>query len=192
LGAVPGLIAGSYLLAAMRKRWNPLVLVLIGITLVVSAALTLIYRRRGPRLLRLRDSWIPWITLPIGVETGFSSAGAGALGTLLLFNCSEMPAAQVVGTDILFGIVLAGMGSIFHFGLGSISGPLLKGLLIGGIPGVLLGCAFTTKVPSVRLKALITVLTLFLGLQLIWTGAKLITGAKAAARVAIHVQPQTK
>jgi uncharacterized membrane protein YfcA len=171
LGAVPGLLAGTCLLATMRSRSNPVVLVLIGITLVVSAGLTLKYRGR-PRTER-RDiaRWLPWVTLPIGIETGFSSAGAGALGTLLLFSCSDMPAAQVVGTDILFGIVLAATGSIFHLGLGSISAPILKGLLVGGIPGVLVGCIFTTKVPSLKLKVVITVLTLFLGLQLVWTGA---------------------
>jgi uncharacterized protein len=184
LGAVPGLLAGTHLLATMRSRSNPVVLVLIGVTLVVSAALTLKYsgRQRGSR----RDSapWLPWVTLPIGIETGFSSAGAGALGTLLLFNCSDMPAAQVVGTDILFGIVLAAIGSIFHFGLGSISAPILRGLLIGGIPGVLLGAAFATKVPAVKLKVLITVLTLFLGLQLVWTGARLINGLNGPVRAA--------
>src|SRR5260370_28269832 len=95
-----------------------------------------------------------------------------------------MPAAQVVGTDILFGIVLAGTGSVFHVGLGSISGPLLKGLLLGGIPGVLLGCAFTSNVPSIKLKAVITVITLFLAVHLMWTRAEQINPAKATATAA--------
>lgn len=181
LGAIPGLLAGTYLLAALRGRWNPILLVLIGSSLVLSAGLTLIYRS-GDQVPR-RDSapWLPWVTLPIGVETGFSSAGAGALGTLLLFNCSDMPAAQVVGTDILFGIVLAGAGSIFHVGLGSISGALLRGLLIGGIPGVLLGCVFTTKVQSIKLKVATSVITLLLGVQLMWTGTRQINATKATA-----------
>jgi uncharacterized membrane protein YfcA len=184
LGAVPGLLAGTYLLANLRSNnWNPMVLMLIGTTLVATAALTLVFARRQPALRGDRSPWLPWLTLPIGLETGFSSAGAGALGTLLLFNCSDMPAAQVVGTDILFGIALAAAGSIFHFGLGSVSGPLLKGLLLGGVPGVLLGCAFIGKVPSAKLKVLTTVLTLFLGIQLVWTGAKLF----ARTRVAQHV-----
>jgi uncharacterized protein len=191
LGAVPGLLAGTYLLATMRTRWNPVVLVLIGVALVVSAALTLKYRGRQPGSRRDIGSWLPWVTLPIGIETGFSSAGAGALGTLLLFNCSDLPAAQVVGTDILFGIVLAAIGSVFHFGLGSISVPILKGLLLGGIPGVLLGAAFATKVPALKLKILITVLALFLGLQLLWTGARLIQGLNGPVHAATPPRIQT-
>src|SRR5215471_8537426 len=46
LGAIPGLLAGTYLLAKLNlKRWNPLVLILIGITLVLTSVLTLIYRK---------------------------------------------------------------------------------------------------------------------------------------------------
>lgn len=184
LGAVPGLLAGTYLLANLRsKNWNPMVLILIGATLVVSAALTLVVAGRQPSLRGDSSPWLPWLTLPIGIETGFSSAGAGALGTLLLFNCSDLSAAQVVGTDILFGIALAAAGSIFHFGLGSVSGPLLKGLLLGGVPGVLLGCAFTAKVPSAKLKVLTTVITLVLGIHLVWTGARLF----ARTRIPQHV-----
>lgn len=181
VGAVPGLVVGTFLLATMRARWNPIVLILIGATLVVTATLTLIYRGQQPGLRRDSGPWLPWVTLPIGLETGFSSAGAGALGTLLLFNCSDMPAAQVVGTDILFGIVLAAAGSIFHFGFGSVSGPLLKALLLGGIPGVLLGCTFANRVPSARLKVIITMITLLLGVQLVWTGAKLLNKTQVQA-----------
>jgi uncharacterized membrane protein YfcA len=182
LGGIPGLLAGTCLLATMRAHWNPVLLMLIGATLVVSAAMTLLYNSRQPALRRDNGPWLPWVMLPVGIETGFSSAGAGALGTLLLFNCSDMPAAQVVGTDILFGIALAATGSVFHFGFGSVSAALLKGLLLGGVPGVLLGCSFNGKLPSVKLKVLTTTIALFLGLQLIWTGARLLGRAQAPAR----------
>jgi uncharacterized membrane protein YfcA len=174
LGAVPGLLGGTYLLASFNsQRWNPLVLVLIGALLVISSIFTFVYR--NPRASRSPDSssWLPWLTLPIGVETGFSSAGAGALGTILLLNCSDMPAAKVVGTDLAFGIVLAATGSALHFGFGSISMTVLKALLLGGIPGVLVGCALAPRVPSSRLKPFIVALTLLLGLQLVWSGIRL-------------------
>jgi uncharacterized membrane protein YfcA len=185
LGGIPGLLAGTYLLASLRARWNPLVLMLIGATLVLSAVLTFLLHGRQPALRKDTSPWLAWAMLPIGMETGFSSAGAGALCTMLLFNCSDLPAAQVVGTDILVGIGLAATGSVFHFGLGSVSGALLKGLLLGGVPGVLLGCAFNGKLPSVKLKALTTMITLFLGLQLVWTGAKLLASRPAPLRAAV-------
>lgn len=175
LGAVPGLLAGTYLLTRFNiKRWNPLTLVLIGATLILSSALTLIYRNAQRKTWQNSTPWLPWLTLPIGIETGFSSAGAGALGTILLINCSELTAAQVVGTDLLFGIVLAAAGSIFHFELGSISGSTLGYLLLGGIPGVLIGCMLSPRIPSSKLKPVIIAITLLLGLQLVWSGMRLV------------------
>lgn len=171
LGAVPGLFGGTYLLANFNaRRWNPVVLVVIGAILILSSMFTFIYRNPRPVTRQDSPAWLPWLTLPIGVETGFSSAGAGALGTILLLNCSDMPAAKVVGTDLLFGIVLAATGSALHFGFGSISTPALKALLLGGIPGVLAGCALAPRVPSRRLKPFIVALTFLLGLQLVWSG----------------------
>jgi|SRR5215471_5330715 len=171
VGAVPGLLGGTYLLATLNaRRWNPAVVIVIGAILILSSMFTFVYRNRRPVNRQESPAWLPWLTLPIGVETGFSSAGAGALGTILLLNCSDMPAAMVVGTDLLFGIVLAATGSALHFGFGSISIPVLKTLLLGGIPGVLAGCALAPRVPSRRLKPFIVGLTFLLGLQLVWSG----------------------
>jgi len=174
LGAVPGLLAGTYLLSSFKSRqWNPVVLTIIGAILIASSTFTLIYGNRRRRASGDVPSWLPWLTLPIGLETGFSSAGAGALGTIVLLNCSQMSAASVVGTDLAFGIVLAATGSVFHFSLGSISTPALKALLLGGIPGVLVGCALAPRIPSHKLKPLIVALTLLLGVQLIWSGLRM-------------------
>jgi hypothetical protein len=49
--------------------------------------------------------------LPIGAEVGFSSAGAGALGPLVLLEITSLTPAQVVGTDLSFGLCLSLVGS---------------------------------------------------------------------------------
>lgn len=173
LGALPGLLAGTYLLATLStKRWNHLVLVMIGTTLICSSIITFIYRKAARSKQQKSGFWLPWFTFPIGIETGFSSAGAGALGTILLFNHSDMPPSRVVGTDLLFGIALAVGGTLFHFSVGSISTSSLKELLLGGIPGVLLGCILAPRVPAIRLKAVMIGLTFILGLQLVWNGVR--------------------
>jgi uncharacterized protein len=173
LGAIPGLVLGTLLLRLMRERsWNPVVLILIGAVLAASSAVTFIPRMRRPRLARERSSWLAWLALPIGLETGFSSAGAGALGSVLLLNYSELSAPEVVGTDLLFGIGLAFFGSIFHLTWGSMNSDVLLRLLAGGIPGVLVGCALAKKIPARRLRSAIAVLAIVLGLQLMWMGSR--------------------
>jgi uncharacterized membrane protein YfcA len=183
LGAVPGLLAGTYLLRTVNTHFsNPIVLVGIGLMLIGSAVLTAMHHRARSAPSPGRARLIAWLSLPIGVETGFSSAGAGALGTLLLFNFSEMTATQVVGTDLVFGIGLAFLGSLFHIGLGTINLAVIKALLMGGVPGVLLGCLLSRRVPAQRLRHAILALTMLLGFQLLFTGGKAMFGASQAAK----------
>ena len=102
LGAVPGLLVGTWALRLLsRDAGNPYVIVVLGILLAASSSVTFIRRMQNPAFAAKNHRWLPWLALPIGVESGFSSAGAGALGTVLLLNYSEMTPAQVVGTDLI-------------------------------------------------------------------------------------------
>lgn len=173
LGAVPGLLLGSWLLHFMYvESWKSAVLVIVGLLLAISSAVTFLPKLRHPQFARRRSRWLSLLALPIGVETGFSSAGAGALGTVLLLNYSEMTVAEVVGTDLLFGIVLAFIGGAFHLLWGSVNSIMLFRLLIGGIPGVLVGCAFANRVPGGKLRRVIALIAIVLGLQLIYSGGR--------------------
>ena len=172
-GAVPGLLVGTWLLHLLsRDAGNPVVILLLGVILATSSSVTFIRRMQNPAFAGKNHRWLPWLALPIGVESGFSSAGAGALGTVLLLNYSEMTPMQVVGTDLLFGLVLAVIGSAFHWSFGSISTPILFELLLGGVPGVVLGCLLARRVPASKLKTAVALVAIFAGLQLVWTGGR--------------------
>jgi uncharacterized membrane protein YfcA len=172
-GAVPGLLAGIWLLRFVnRGAGSPFVIVILGVLLAASSSVSFFRRAQNPSFAGKNHHWLPWLALPIGVESGFSSAGAGALGTVLLLNYSEMTPAQVVGTDLLFGLVLAVIGSAFHWSFGSVSVPILFQLLLGGIPGVVLGCLLARKVPANRLKTAVAMVAIFAGLQLVWSGGR--------------------
>ena len=102
MGALPGVLAGAYLLhIADAQLSRPVILLVIGAILIVSTPLTG-SRTKSPGLAKdVASPWLTWLALPIGIETGFSSSGAGAMGMLLLFNFSELPTAQAVGTDLV-------------------------------------------------------------------------------------------
>jgi uncharacterized membrane protein YfcA len=185
-GAVPGLLVGTWLLHLLSQdAGNPVVILLLGVLLAVSSSVSFIRRVQNPAFVGKNHRWLPWLALPIGVESGFSSAGAGALGTVLLLNYSEMTPAQVVGTDLLFGLVLAVIGSAFHSSFGSISMPILFELLLGGVPGVVLGCLLARRVPANKLKTAVAVVAMFAGLQLVWAGSRTLVARRAmnAAKV---------
>lgn len=189
-GAVPGLLVGIWGLRLLnRDAGNPLVIVVLGVLLAASSSVTFIRRVQNPSFAGKNHRWLPWLALPIGVESGFSSAGAGALGTVLLLNYSEMMPAQVVGTDLLFGLVLAVIGSAFHWTFGSINSPVLVELLAGGVPGVVAGCLLARRVPANKLKTAVAMVAIFAGLQLVWTGSRAIAAARRATNAAKIAAP---
>lgn len=182
MGAVPGLVLGMLALRAVAKAENSgVVTIILGILLAVSSSISFFPRVQNPRFAVKNSRWLPWLAFPIGIESGFSSAGAGALGTVLLLNYSEMAPAQVIGTDILFGLVLAVIGSAVHWTMGSISTPVLLQLLAGGVPGVIFGCLAARKVPAQRLKAVIAAIAICAGLQLVWSGTRSLAAKQASS-----------
>src|SRR3984957_1123884 len=187
MGAVPGLVLGIIALRMLAKEGNSSVVVIIlGALLAVTAGVTFLPRIHNPRFAGNNSRWLPWLAFPIGVESGFSSAGAGALGTVLLLNYSEMTPTQVVGTDILFGLVLAIIGSAVHWSFGSISTTILLQLLAGGVPGVVLGCLLARRVPAQKLKAVVAAVALAAGLQLVWSGAHAFAAARHATAAKLN------
>jgi uncharacterized protein len=185
-GAIPGLLIGTFFLKLVgREAGNPVVVILLGILLAVSSSITFAPRVQNPDFARKNSRWLPWLALPIGIESGFSSAGAGALGTVLMLNYSEMTPPQVVGTDLVFGLVLAAIGAAFHWKFGVMNTAVLGQLLAGGIPGVLLGCMMARAVPARRLKVVVAAVAIFAGLQLIWTGAQTLVANRQASATRI-------
>jgi uncharacterized membrane protein YfcA len=188
-GAVPGLLIGTYVLRLVgREAGNPVVIIVLGILLATSSSITFAPRAQNPDFARKNSRWLPWLALPIGIESGFSSAGAGALGTVLLLNYSEMTPPQVVGTDLVVGLVLATIGAAFHWKFGAMNTTVLTQLLAGGVPGVLLGCALARIVPARRLKAMVAAVAIFAGLQLVWNGTQTLIARRAftTIRAAAH------
>jgi uncharacterized membrane protein YfcA len=150
IGGIPGVVVGGLVLHSLdHDRLRGVVLLIVGVVVVASAIFTM-FRRPNPAgaegMARVR--WLPWVAAPIGVEVGFSSAGAGALGTLALFHCTSLSAAQVVGTDLLFGISLATVGGSMQAAFGSWDPALLGRLLAGGVVGALLGANLAVVVPA--------------------------------------------
>jgi len=186
LGAIPGLVLGTFVLRLLGEEGgNPVVVIVLGIVLAASSSVTFAPRVQNPAFAQKNSRWLPWLALPIGVEAGFSSAGAGALGTVLLLNYSEMAPPQVVGTDLVFGLVLAVIGGAFHWKFGAINSLVLGQLLAGGVPGVLFGCALARHVPARKLKLVIAMIAVFAGVQLVWNGTRTLLANRAAAAVKV-------
>ena len=105
----------------------------------------------------------PALTVAAGAVLGFlvtlTSIGAGALGAVMLVYLypRRLTPARLVGTDILHAVPLTVVAGSGHLLLGNVNLPLLGSLLLGSIPGVLLGAHFSTRAPDGLLRPVIAV-----------------------------------
>jgi uncharacterized protein len=172
-GGLPGVLAGSLLLNRIRSEHSDsLLYALLGITIVSFASLNLYQTickcRRND--LRDRGRWLPLIALPIGAETGFSAAGAGAIGSIALLGLTALSAAQVIGTDVFFGLAMSSVGGGIQLTAGHYAPGLLWKLIIGGLPGVLVGANMSAILPSRPLRVGLSLWIIGLGVQLCLRG----------------------
>jgi uncharacterized protein len=100
---------------------------------------------------------------------GFSSAGAGALGSAALLTLTPLEPAQVVGTDILFGFTISLLGAGAHWLAGTAkiahggAPELLLRLIAGGVFGAIVGTLLSKRVPRRPLRFAMWVWLLVLG-----------------------------
>lgn len=170
-GGVPGALLGSLFLTQLhRKGASGLMLVLLGAIIVTSAAANFLRKSGAERHAQDKSKRLPWISLPIGIEVGFSSAGAGALGSLALMHWTTLTSAEIVGTDILFGLGLSAAAGSMHLSAGGVDTEVLRWLLAGGVPGALAGAWLATIFPTRLLRKGLAVWLICLGVNLFYRG----------------------
>ena len=170
--AAGSLPAAAVLLAAMAflpvdmvqlAHWIRMGLVvalpLSGLAIVLYPWLT----RTAPR----KDTGdVPPRTIPtvlfgvvLGLLVTLTSVGAGAIGVTVLAALYPMlPAKRLVGSDIAHAVPLTLVGGLGHFGLGNVDTSLLLVLLIGSIPGILIGARLAGLAPEWLLRPILTVM----------------------------------
>ena len=175
VGGLPGVLIGSLVLKHLDASASKAVLNgLLGCVLVLTALWQIFFSFRPIRAevtRKDRSRLLQFLMFPVGLEVGFSSAGAGALGTAALLSLTTLIPSQVVGTDIVFGFILSLVGSGAHGFSNASHVALLTHLVIGGLVGVALGTLVSTKIPKRPLRFALWVWLLIIGVQFIYSNA---------------------
>jgi len=172
LGGVPGVVIGSLFLQHLVTAGSQNLLnATLGAILVSTASWQIFFSfrpmKRNPNA-RDRSPLLTWLMFPVGVEVGFSSAGAGALGSAALLSLIPLAPAQVVGTDIAFGFTVSLIGSGAHWFSHASNPQLLLQLIAGGIVGAVTGTLLSTRVPRRPMRFALWVWLLVLGGQFLF------------------------
>ena len=111
-------------------------------------------------------------TLAIGASIGFivgiTSVGSGTLViVLLLFLYPRLRGSQMVGTDLAQAIPMVGSAALAHIVFGDFKLALTLSILIGSIPGVLIGASVSSYAPTAFLRGALATVLLVSGLKLV-------------------------
>jgi uncharacterized protein len=142
--------------------------VLINVVLTIALVVTmmvLIFRDRivkyyADRLGKLTPKQTGVLTVlaggVLGTIVSVSSVGAGAIGaTCLILLYPKLPIARIVGSDIAHAVPLTLLAGIGHWALGSIDLQIFGYLILGSVPGILLGSFLAIRIPEHALRVVL-------------------------------------
>jgi len=180
LGSVPATALTLLVLSLLGIRGaaaNQLITVVLSGALVVSAII-LVLRKSivgwyGARLASLDPAHTRRFTVVtgavLGVLVSISSVGAGALGvTALILLYPKLPTVRVVGSDIAHAVPLTLVAGMGHWWLGSVDWPLFGSLLVGSLPGIVLGSFTSIRVPDAILRYLLAAVLMLVAARLLF------------------------
>jgi len=97
-----------------------------------------------------------------------SSIGAGALGaTFLVALYPRLSATRIAGTDIAHAVPLTTIAGLGHFWLGNVDVLLLASLLMGSVPGIVLGSYASGRFPDRIVRRLLATVLLMVGIRIV-------------------------
>ncbi|MEK8132386.1 sulfite exporter TauE/SafE family protein [Paenibacillus filicis] len=103
----------------------------------------------------------------LGFIVGLTSIGSGSLFALAMMFFYRLKAAELVGTDIVHAFLLVSAAGLMHAGFGNIDYWLALNLLVGSVPGVLIGSSLSAKVPAKPLRTVMATIILISGIKLV-------------------------
>jgi uncharacterized membrane protein YfcA len=144
----------------------------------------------APFILATRDKAI---ALTIGALCGFvvglTSVGSGTFFGLAMLLIYPLTARKIVGTDVFHAAALLWVAGASHLLHGNVDLHAMAWLLVGSIPGVLLGSQMSIKIPDTALRIGFAVVLILSGIKLVGVpqASLIIAISLAVATVALAV-----
>jgi uncharacterized membrane protein YfcA len=186
LGSIPASLLGVQTLQWLKANFDAaavnsimkeiiaVALVLTGVSLIVRAFLPRRWMRSrqqtmgGKTSMSLkRRAGTILVGATGGYLVGLTSIGSGSIMAVLLLLFYPLTPAVIVGTDIAHAMVLSLVTGFAHILAGNVDFALTGTLLLGTIPGVLVGSHISTWVPSRPLRVVLAAMIIFVGVNLL-------------------------
>ena len=187
-GSIPAALLGLWALHQLgpeSAQAQRVMTTTLGVALLLTAAATL-YKaimfspERAAQVAAARSSRAPDATQPrhwslpvllgavIGLLVTFTSVGAGAIGvSVLLLVFPHLPLPRIIAADIAYAVPLTAAAGLAHASVGHLDIALLAALLVGSVPGILIGARLSKCVPEVATRSLLVGALGFAGVKLV-------------------------
>jgi uncharacterized membrane protein YfcA len=183
-GSVPASITGVWAISILQSkvgeaRLDELVYALLGGTLLMVGIITLARALILSKLIEERDDFelrrrhkIAAVT--IGATTGFvigiTSAGSGTVIAILLIAVFRLTPRKVVGTDVFHAAILLWAAGLAHWVNGNVDFTLAGNILLGSVPGVIVGSHFAARAPTGFLRTALGIVLVASGIVTVQKG----------------------
>ncbi len=178
-GSVPGAaitLVALHLAGAQTAHASHLITILLGMALMATALATFFrnwtVRRLAAWLGELSEQRAARLTvasgLILGVVVSISSVGAGAIGvTAMIVLYPAIPLVRIIGSDIAHAVPLTLLAGLGHWAMGDVDWGLCGSLLVGSIPGILIGSLMAPRLPELALRPVLASVLLLVGSRLV-------------------------
>ena len=196
LGSAPLALVGVQIASGFGKGTDSTMSRIVGGALILGGigfvAKTFLRGRAddAPFLLRPRDRIIAvMIGATCGFVVGLTSVGSGTFFGLAMLLVYPLTAQKIVGTDIFHAAALLWVAGIGHLLHGNVNLHAMAWLLVGSIPGVLLGSQMSIKIPERSLRIAFAFVLVLSGIKLVGVpqASVIIVIALAVGAVALAV-----
>jgi uncharacterized membrane protein YfcA len=193
LGSAPMSLAGvataTWLKHAYGQGWETAAKQVLGVTLVLCGVgfllKAILHRRVPPRAFVLtRHDKLRATTIGLvgGFVVGLTSVGSGTFFGLTMMLLFPLSAAQIVGTDIVHAAALLWVAGFGHIVAGNVDFHATSALLVGSIPGVLIGSQYIVRAGERFLRIALALVLFLSGVKLVeFPGSNAVVVAVVAA-----------
>ncbi len=177
MGSIPAAICVLVTLqnvGHISKSTQHILLVVLAVMLILTAVAVSFQRQliafaASVKPMDDKQVLLPTIILGafLGTAVTVTSVGAGAIGvTALLMLYSKLPVSRIVGTDIAHAVPLTLVAGFGHWWIGDVDFTLLGNLLLGSVPGVIIGSLISSRSSDRFLRPALAAVLLVSGWQL--------------------------
>jgi uncharacterized membrane protein YfcA len=179
LGSVPGALLGSYVVSHLGGDVGNTIKTVLGIVLLIAAGAMVVRgylsRHRGlgvegdaARRVPVRRAATLTIGLLGGTIVGMTSVGSGSLMIVaLMLLYPTLSSKELVGTDLVQAVPLVLAAAIGHIIWGEFEFGLTSSLLIGSVPGVIIGAHVSSRAPDAIIRPILVLVLALSALKLL-------------------------